>query len=56
MLAQFGGPYTTFCLLEIIYFTNKQYSNPKTTQGNIQCPDKLMQVVVIIMYFYLLSI
>jgi len=55
MLVQFGGPYTTFFLLEIMYFTDKQYSYPKTTQGNIQCPDKLMQVVVIL-YFYLISI
>lgn len=47
MLVQFGGPYTTFCLLEIIYFMDKQFSYPKTTQGNIHCPDKLMQVVVI---------
>jgi len=56
MLVQFGGPYTNFCLLEIMYFTDKQYIYPKTTHGNIQCPNKLMQVVVMILYFYLLSI
>jgi len=56
MLVQFGGPYITFCLFEIMYFTDKQYSYPKTTKGNIQCRDKLVQVVVIILYFYLLSI
>jgi hypothetical protein len=55
MLVQFGGPYATSIFFGN-YLTDEQYTYAKTTQGNIQCPEQLVQVVMVILYFYFLII